>query len=88
LTRENTNLSMINAGLSARVEKTLASLSTVQAQVSSQTVLLDAEKEKVAALQVAMATRLDDKDQLIASLKKQVAPQSVVAKKKTKRKLR
>jgi hypothetical protein len=35
-----------------------------------------------------MATRLDDKDQLIASLKKQVAPQSVVAKKKTKRKLR
>jgi hypothetical protein len=60
----------------------------VQAQVSGQTVLLDAEKEKVAALQVAMATRLDDKDQLIASLKKQVVPQSVVAKKKTKRKLR
>ena len=88
LTRENTNLSTINAGLSARVEKTLASLSTVQAQVSSHTVLLDAEREKVAAVQVAMATRLDDKDQLIASLKKQAGPQSVVSKKKTKRKLR
>ena len=87
LTREKTNLQTINAGLSARVDKTLASLSTVQAQVSGQTVLLDAEKEKVATFQVAMATRLDDKDQLIASLKKQVVPQSVVAKKKTKRKL-
>ena len=86
LARENTNLETINAGLSVRVDKALASLSTVQAQVSGQTVLLDAEKEKVAALQVVMATRLDDKDQLIASLKKQVVPQSVVAKKKTKRK--
>lgn len=86
LTRENTNLSTINAGLSARVDKTLESLSTVQAQVSSQTVLLEAEKERVAAFRVAMTTRLDDKDQLIASLKKQVFQQSVVAKKKTKRK--
>ena len=86
LTRENTNLSTINAGLSARIDKTLASLSTVQAQASSQTALLGAEKEKVAAFQVAMTTRLEDKDQLIASLKKQVVQQSVVAKKKTKRK--
>jgi chromosome segregation ATPase len=88
LAREKTNLQTINAGLSARVDKALASLSTVQAQVSGQTVLLDAEKEKVAALQVAMTTRLDDKDQLNASLKKQVVPQSVVAMKKTKRKMR
>ncbi|MDB4222217.1 DNA-binding protein [Granulosicoccus sp.] len=86
LSREKTNLETINVGLSARVDKTLASLSTVQAQVSGQSVLLDVEKEKVAALQVAMATRLDDKNQLIASLKKQVVQQSVVSKKKTKRK--
>ena len=85
LTRENTNLSTINAGLSARVDEALVSLSTVQAQVTGQTALLEAEKEKVAALQVAMVARLDDKDQLIASLKKSVVPQSVVEKKKSER---
>ena len=56
--------------------------------MSGLTVMLDAEKEKLVALQSTMATRLDDKDQLIASLKKQVVSQQVVAKKKTKRKLR
>jgi hypothetical protein len=86
LMRENTNLETINAGLSARSHKTQSSLSKLEGQVSGLTVMLDAEKEKLVALQSTMATRLNDKDQLIASFKKQVVPQSVAAKKKTKRK--
>jgi hypothetical protein len=88
LMRENTNLETINAGLLARVDKTQSSMSKVEGQVSGLTVMLDAEKEKLASLQVVMTTRLDDKDQLIASLEQQVVSQSVVAKKKTKRKPR
>ena len=50
--------------------------------------MLETAKEKLLALQRTMATRLDDKDQLITSLEQQVFAQSVVAKKKTKRKPR
>jgi chromosome segregation ATPase len=88
LLRENTNLDTINASLLVRVDKTHSSMSKVEGQVSGLTVMLDAEKEKLAALQVAMATRIDDKDQLIASLEQQVLSKSVVAKKKTERKPR
>ena len=89
LKRENTNLATINSGLSTRVDKALASMSKLEGQVSGHTVMLDAEREKLTALRSTMATRLEDKDHLIASLEKQVdAAQVELKKKSAKRKPR
>jgi len=87
LTRENTNLETINASSLMRVEKTLASMSKLEGQVTGLSARLESEKGRVAALQNTMATRLSDKDQLIASLEQQLASLPVDSKmKRTKRK--
>lgn len=86
LVRENTNLVTINNGLTAREEKTQTVVLNLEGKVSGLAVMLEAEKEKLAALQSTMETRLYDKEQLITSLKEQVASKSAVLKKKTKRK--
>ena len=70
LTRENTKLETIGVSSLVRSEKTLASLSKLQGQVSGLNVKLESEKEKVVTLHGTMASRLSDKDEQIASLGK------------------
>jgi chromosome segregation protein len=87
LMREKINLETINASSLVRVEKTQASLSQLEGEMSGLNVMLESEKEKLTTLTSTMATRLSDKDQLIASIEKQLVSQHVGSKKtRTKRK--
>ena len=89
LTREHTNLEKISASSQERAEKTLASLSKLEGQVSSLNAKLESDKEKVVTLHGTMASRLSDKDQQIAYLEKQlVSPLGDSKKMNTKRKPR
>ncbi len=73
LQRENTNLTTLNSGLSVRIDNTQSSLASTDAQLSALKAQRTAEQREGEALQSMMTSRLADKDELIASLQRQIA---------------
>ncbi len=73
LQRENTNLSTVNNGLSVRIDKTQSTLASADAQLLTLNAQRTAEQREGKTLQSMMTSRLVDKDELIASLQRQIA---------------
>lgn len=71
--RENANLTTLNDSLSVRIDKAQSALASTEAQLSVLDAQRTAEQREREELQTMMASRLADKDALIANLQKQIA---------------
>ncbi len=71
--RENTNLTAVSNGLSVRNDHTQSALASTKAQLLALDAQLAAKQREWETLQIMMAARLADKDDLIAALKQQIA---------------
>ncbi len=72
LQRENTNLTTVNSGLSVRIDKTQSALANSEGQLLALKAQHTSEQREWEALQAMMTARLVDKDELIASLQRQI----------------
>ncbi|MGQ7848703.1 DNA-binding protein [Granulosicoccus sp. 3-233] len=74
--RENANLATLNDSLSVRIDKAQTALASTEVQLSALNAQRTAEQREREELQTMMASRLADKDALIASLLKQITEPS------------
>lgn len=73
LQRENTNLTTLNSSLSVRIDNTQSTRANIEGKLLALKAQHTAEQRERETLQSMMTSRLADKDELIASLKQQIA---------------